>query len=67
MEARVILLNLFRRYEFDLAEPTLSRRRVKGGRSRDYQAFIATNNGTMAPKGGMWVTAKPREIGPAIA
>jgi len=60
MEARVILVNLFRRYEFELAEPTLSRIRAEGGRVRDYNKFMATNNGTMAPKGGLWVTARKR-------
>ena len=60
MEARVILINLLRKYDFALAEPTLSVSLQKGGRVRDPKAFIASNNGTMSPKGGLWVTARPR-------
>ena len=60
MEARVILYNLFLRYEFALAEPTLSRVAQHGGRKREPRSFLSANNGTMAPKGGLWVTARPR-------
>jgi cytochrome P450 len=58
MEYAVILLNLLRRYTFTLVEPTLSQ--AKTGRVRSFETFMAANNGTMGPRGGLWVTATHR-------
>jgi len=57
MEARVILIELLRNYEFTLAEPTRSA--SAKGRNRD-DSFLAFNAGTMAPKNGIHLNVIPR-------
>ena len=58
MEARLILLELIRNFEFTLAEPTLTL--SKKGRNRD-ENFLASNSGTMSPKNGIYLNAIPRK------
>ena len=57
MEARVILAELIRNYEFRLAEPTLSA--SAKGRNRD-DNFLAANAGTMSPKNGIHLQVTKR-------
>lgn len=56
MESRTILIYLFRKFSFALAEPTKSR--AVG--AEKVETFLGFNFGTMAPDGGMWVYAKKR-------
>ena len=59
MEARVILTELIRNYDFELVEPTLSA--SKTGRARD-ERFLAANAGTMSPKNGIHLKVTPRNL-----
>jgi len=59
MEARLILTELLRNYEFKLAEPTLSA--SARGRERN-EHFLAFNAGTMSPKNGIHLEVRPRNL-----